>query len=81
MSKNADISNIKGVLVLKGIISKTTYVRVYVSTKFQVSSIILTSVIKGRRNFIPKNRTPKKASEIRVKTIWSYRTLINIKLR
>ena len=43
--KNADISKIKKTLVLKGIFSETTYV--CVRTKFQVSSVILTSFRQG----------------------------------
>ena len=46
-AKNADISKIKGVLVLKGIFF-STYISVYLYTKFHVSSIILTSFRQGR---------------------------------
>ena len=42
MQKNADISKIKEVLVLKGIFSELGMC-VYLRTKFQVSGVILTS--------------------------------------
>ena len=44
------------------------YVSVYLSTKFQVSSIILTSFRQGRVNFTPPSskRTPKTPTQIRV---------------
>ena len=45
LQKNADISETKGVLVLKGIFLNSTYV--YLRAKFQVSSIILTSFRQG----------------------------------
>ena len=44
--KNADISKINRALVLKAIFSETAYVRV-LRTKFQISSIILTSFRQG----------------------------------
>ena len=47
-TKNAEISKIKEILVLKGsMYSETTYLR----TKFQVSSLILTSL--GQRVILP----------------------------
>ena len=49
--KNADIGKIKGVLVLKGICSKTKYVCVLMY-QIQVSSIILKSFRQGE-NFTP----------------------------
>ena len=51
----ADISKIKGALVLKGIFSETTYVCTYV-LNFQVSWIILTS-LRQRGNFTPHLKT------------------------
>ena len=42
LQKNADISKIKGALVLKGIFSETTFGYV-LTCQFSVSSIILTS--------------------------------------
>ena len=41
--KNAEISKTKDFLILKGMFSKTTYVLKHLCTKFQVSSIVLTS--------------------------------------
>ena len=43
-AKNADISKIKTALLLKVIFSETTYVCMYLRAKFQVASLILTSV-------------------------------------
>ena len=66
--KHADISKTKWVLVSKGIFSKTTYVCVL--TKFQVSSIILTSFSQGVvLTSLPNTtkQTPKKPTQIRVK--------------
>ena len=40
LQKNADISKFKSALALKGIFSETTYMCVYLFTKFQVSSKI-----------------------------------------
>ena len=48
--KNAEISKIKVVLVLKGIFSETTYVCV-LTHQFQVPSIILTSFRQGEFTF------------------------------
>ena len=65
--KNADISNIKGILVLKGIFSETTHV-LYLRAKLQVSRIILTSFRQGVI-LIPlptAKRTPKNSTQIRV---------------
>ena len=51
--KNADISKIKNTLVLKGIFYETTMC-LYLRTKFEVCSIILTSFRQGwRGNFNP----------------------------
>ena len=47
-TKNADISKIEKVLVIKGIFSEATYGCALLRTKFQVSSIMLTSFRKGR---------------------------------
>ena len=52
--KNAGVSKIEGVLVLKGTFSETTYVCV-LSTEFQASNIILTSFRWGS-NFAPPPR-------------------------
>ena len=52
----------KRVLVLNGMLSETTYVCVYLRTKFQVSSIILTGFKKGGKrggSFTPQKKTPK----------------------
>ena len=46
MGKNADISKNKRVLILKSIFSENIYV-VYLSIKFQISSITLTSFRQG----------------------------------
>ena len=46
LQTNADISKIKGVLVLKGIFSETEDL-LYLCVKFQVSSIIVTSFKQG----------------------------------
>ena len=60
------MSKIKRVLVLKDIFPEATYVRTFKS-KFQVSSIILTSFRQGS-NFTPtKKRTTKKLTLIRLK--------------
>ena len=47
LQKNSNISKIERVLVLKDISSETTFseTSVYICTKFQISSIILTSFI------------------------------------
>ena len=50
--KNADISNIKEVLVLQGIFFETTYVLV-LTTKFEVWTIILKSFRRGRGVVLP----------------------------
>ena len=50
---DANISKTKEVLVLKGIFSKPKYVCVYLRTKFQVSSIILTSFRQGEGFYPP----------------------------
>ena len=67
----------KKALALKGIFPETTYV-LYLRTKFQVSSIILTSLIQGRGNFTSQpgkitpqhpisKQTAKKTTKISVK--------------
>ena len=67
---------------LKGISSETAYMGVYLCTKFQVSSIILTS-FRQRANFtsLPHTakRTPKKPTQIRVKLMF-FMILINLKI-
>ena len=65
LQKNADISKIKEVLQLKGNFLKV-HMCVYLRTKFQVSSVILTGFIQGRRkrgrgNFT--HSTPKQTSK------------------
>ena len=57
--KNSDINEIKGVLVLKDIISETTCVCV-LCTKFQVSSIILTCFRRGNLTPHPHSSPPQK---------------------
>ena len=70
--KNADISKLKRVLVLKGVFSETAYlcllIRVYLYTKFQVSSIILMSFRQWvilTLHLIAK-RTPQKPKQINI---------------
>ena len=69
LAKNANINKILEALVMKGIFSEI-HMCVYLSTKFQVSSIILTSFRQGG-NFTPlpltAKLTPKKPIQIRVK--------------
>ena len=62
--KNADISKIEKVVVLKSIFSETKYVCV-LTYQFQVSSLVLT----GFRRVLPPTPkgTPKKLTLIRVK--------------
>ena len=61
--KNADISKIKEVLVLKGIFSETAYVCILT---YQISSF---QHRNGGGKFYPrKKRTPKKPTQIRVNT-------------
>ena len=65
--KNAGIGKLNGALVLKGIFSETTYVYVYLRTKFQVSSIILTSFRQGVILPPPTTKgTPEKLTQISV---------------
>ena len=55
---NAEISKIKGLFVIKGIFSETTYVGI-LSTKFHVDNIILTSFTQGGggSSFTPNRKT------------------------
>ena len=57
LQKNADIIKVNRAMVLKGIFSETTYACVlmmcmYVCTKFEVSSSVLTSFRRGGDNSI-----------------------------
>ena len=58
LQKNADISETKRALLLKGVFSETTYV-VYLYTKFQVASIIF----RPGRNLPPPPPPPPVPSQ------------------
>ena len=62
-TKNADVNKIKRALVLKGLFFETTYV--YLRTKFQVSSVILTSF----RILSPPQSPPKKLHKESLKSL------------
>ena len=68
MQKNADISQIKDVLALKGIFSETKYVCV-LRYQFQVSTIFLTRFRQGDFTQPPTSskRKPKKLNQVRIK--------------
>ena len=55
LQKKADIRKIERALLVKGIFSKTKYVRVSLCAKFQVSSIALTSFRQGGIPLQPQN--------------------------
>ena len=67
LQKNTDISKINEVLVLKGIFLKL-HMCVYLRTKFQVSSIILTRFSQGVILSPTAKETLKKPTQIRVKS-------------
>ena len=76
--ENAEISQIKGVLVLKGIFSETTMC-VYLNTKLQVFSINLTRFSQEviLRPFPTAKQAPKKPTQIRLK---KFKNSIYVKL-
>ena len=71
LQKDADISKTKRVLVLKVIFSETIYVCVNLRTKFQVSTIIITSFRQGGGGVFPptSKRASKNPTQIRVKGV------------
>ena len=76
--ENAEISQIKGVLVLKGIFSETTMC-VYLNTKLQVFSINLTRFSQEviLLPFPTVKQAPKKPTQIRLK---KFKNSIYVKL-
>ena len=63
--KQADVSKIKKILVLKGIFFVKLQIRLYLRTKFQVYSIILTSFRQPHLHPPTSKWTLKRSSQIR----------------
>ena len=65
-------TKLRELLVLKGMFSKSTYVCVYLPTKFQVSSIILISFRRGNLTYPPQNEPLKSPPRLGLNVRKSY---------